>query len=56
MEVAGNDEPEAIIWTLIADNVDIHGVCIQGGHRLAPCDILGDDKHHMVHDNRMLGP
>ena len=30
VEVAGNDEPEAIIRTLLADNVDIHGVCIQG--------------------------
>ena len=46
---AGDGDPAAIIRTFLADNLDIFGVCIQ-------CDILGDDKHHMNHDNRMLGP
>ena len=54
--VAGDDDTEAIIQTFLADNSDCM-VCVSCGPiDCAPCDILGDDKHHLVHNNRMLGP
>ena len=51
---AGDGDPAAIIWTFLADNLDIFGVCIKWARRMGPLRHFG--RHHMNHDNRMLGP
>ena len=41
VEVAGHDDPEAIIRTFLADNFDMRGVCIHRAHRLGPLRQFG---------------
>ena len=38
---AGDGDPAAIIWTFLADNLDIFGVCIQWAHRMGPLRHFG---------------
>ena len=38
---AGDGDPAAIIWTFLADNLDIFGVCIQLVHRMGPLRHFG---------------
>ena len=40
----GDGDPAAIIWTFLADNLDIFGVCIQWAHRMGPLRHFGRRK------------
>ena len=55
VELASDDDTEAINRTFLVDNFDMHGVCIQRAHRLGPLRHFGRRQTPHVHDNRMLG-